>query len=72
MVVVAQGPLALSDRLSRRLASSSSSSSSLGTLLLLLFECVKDANLRIWIAEDIGIDIKWPLLINVDNKAGVS
>ena len=34
-------------------------------------ECIKDVNLRMWIAEEIGHKIKWPVHIKVDNKAGV-
>jgi hypothetical protein len=34
-------------------------------------ECMKDVNLRMWIAEEIGQQIDWPVKIKVDNKAGV-
>ena len=34
-------------------------------------ECMKDVNLRMLIAEEIGIPVKWPVKILVDNKAGI-
>ena len=34
-------------------------------------ECMKDVNLRMWIVEEIGQQIDWPVKIKVDNKAGV-
>ena len=37
-----------------------------------LSECMKDANLRMWIAEEIGHKIQWPIKIQVDNQAAVS
>ena len=33
---------------------------------------VRDMNLRLWIAEEMGIHIEWPGGIFVDNAAGVS
>ena len=35
-------------------------------------EAVRDMNLRLWIAEEMGIHIEWPGRIFVDNAAGVS
>ena len=40
--------------------------------IVALSDCVKDVNLRMWIAEEAGIPIKWPVEIQVDNKAAVS
>ena len=37
-----------------------------------LSEAVRDMNLRLWIAEEMGIQIEWPGRIFVDNAAGVS
>ena len=37
-----------------------------------LSEAVRDMNLRLWIAEEMGIHIEWPGRIFVDNAAGVS
>ena len=34
-------------------------------------ECMKDVNFRMWIAEEVGVKVKWPVQILVDNKAGV-
>ena len=33
---------------------------------------VKDANLRLWIAEDMHTPVVWPMKLHVDNAAGVS
>ena len=37
-----------------------------------LSEAVKDASLRMWVAEEMGMEVKWPIQILVDNAAGVS
>ena len=37
-----------------------------------LSEAVGDMDLRLWIAEEMGIKIEWPRRILVDNAAGVS
>ena len=36
-----------------------------------LSDCMQDVNLRMWIAEEVGIVIHWPVDIHVDNKAAV-
>ena len=33
---------------------------------------VKDANLRLWVTEDMHVHVKWPMTLHVDNAAGVS
>ena len=33
---------------------------------------MKDAQLRMWVAEEAGIKVEYPLKIRVDNKAGVN
>ena len=33
---------------------------------------VKDACLRLWVAEDMHIPVEWPMKLHVDNAAGVS
>ena len=33
---------------------------------------IKDANLRMWIAEDMNVPITWPMKLHVDNAAGVA
>ena len=33
---------------------------------------VKDACLRLWVAEDMHVTVKWPMTLHVDNAAGVS
>ena len=33
---------------------------------------VKDACLRLWVAEDMHVPVKWPMTLHVDNAAGVS
>ena len=35
-------------------------------------ETVRDTNLRFWIAEEMKVEVKWPMGILVDNAAGVS
>ena len=40
--------------------------------IVALSECMKDVNLRMWVAEEIGQKVVWPVEIKVDNKAGVS
>jgi hypothetical protein len=37
-----------------------------------LSEACKDARLTLWVAEEMGIGVKWPCDILVDNAAGVS
>ena len=50
----------------------STAQSSTEAELVALSECMKDANLRMWIAEEIGHKIQWPIKIQVDNQAAVS
>ena len=45
--------------------------SSAAAEIVAMSECMKDVNLRMWIAEEIGIPVKWPVKILVDNKAGI-
>ena len=33
---------------------------------------VKDANLRLWISEDMHVPVVWPMTLHVDNAAGVA
>jgi len=49
-----------------------SSTSSAVAEIYALSEAVRDMNLRLWIAEEMGIHIEWPGRIFVDNAAGVS
>ena len=35
-------------------------------------EAVRDANLRMWVAEDMHIPVTWPMVLQVDNAAGES
>ena len=49
-----------------------SSTSSAVAEIYALSEAVRDMNLRLWIAEEMGIQIEWPGRIFVDNAAGVS
>ena len=35
-------------------------------------EACRDANLRLWLAEEAGIKVNWPVKIRVDNAAGES
>ena len=35
-------------------------------------ECCKEARLIAWIAEEMGRNVPWPLVVYVDNAAGVS
>ena len=35
-------------------------------------EACRDARLMAWRAEETGVEVNWPLEINVDNKAGIS
>ena len=35
-------------------------------------ECAQDVQLRMWVAEEAGLDIQWPAKIRVDNKAAIS
>ena len=50
----------------------STAQSSAAAEIVAMSECMKDVNLRMWIAEEIGLDIKWPVSIQVDNQAGIS
>ena len=43
----------------------STAQSSTEAELVALSECMKDANLRMWIAEEIGHKIQWPIKIQV-------
>ena len=49
-----------------------SSTSSAVAEIYALSEAVRDMNLRLWIAEEMGIHIEWPGRMFVDNAAGVS
>ena len=33
---------------------------------------IKDANLRLWISEDMNVPVVWPMKLHVDNAAGVA
>ena len=46
--------------------------SSAAAEIVAMSDCMKDVQLRLWIAEEAGIDVKWPAEIKVDNKAGVN
>jgi len=46
--------------------------SSAAAEIVAMSECMKDVNLRLWIAEEAGIKVIWPAEIKVDNAAGVS
>ena len=46
--------------------------SSAAAEIVAMSECMKDVNLRMWIAEEAGIEVRWPVEILVDNKAGVN
>ena len=35
-------------------------------------EAVKDASLRMWVAEDMHMPVTWPMVLQVDNAAGES
>ena len=35
-------------------------------------QAVKDGSLRLWVAEEMNIDVEWPMLLHVDNAAGES
>ena len=35
-------------------------------------KAVKDTNLRMWVAEDMHVHVEWPMILHVDNAAGVS
>ena len=50
---------------------STAQSSAAAAEIVAMSECIKDVNLRMWIAEEIGHNFKWPVHIKVDNKAGV-
>ena len=49
----------------------STAMSSTAAEIVAMSECMKDVNLRMWIAEEVGQQIDWPVKIYVDNKAGV-
>ena len=40
--------------------------------IVAMSECMKDVRLRMWIAEEAGIPVDWPVKIQVDNKAAVN
>ena len=46
--------------------------SSAAAEIIALSECVKDVQLRMWMAQESGIPIDWPVKILVDNKAAVN
>ena len=46
--------------------------SSAAAEIVAMSECMKDVNLRMRIAEEAGIEVRWPVEILVDNKAGVN
>ena len=46
--------------------------SSAAAEIVAMSECMKDVQLRLWIAEEAGITVEWPAKIKVDNSAGVS
>ena len=35
-------------------------------------EAVKDAIIRLWVAEDMHVTVTWPMVLHVDNAAGES
>ena len=35
-------------------------------------EAIKDASLRMWVAEDMHMQVTWPMVLQVDNAAGES
>ena len=35
-------------------------------------KAVKDACLRLWVAEDMHVNVVWPMVLDIDNAAGVS
>lgn len=37
-----------------------------------MMEAVKESRLRLWVAEEAGIDVTYPLTLLVDNAAGES
>ena len=43
-----------------------------GTLIYASSECCREAGLIAWIAEEMGRQVPWPLVVYVDNAAGVS
>ena len=43
--------------------------SSAAAEIVAMSECMKDFQLRMWIAEEAGVQIGWPVDILVDNKA---
>ena len=45
--------------------------SSAAAEIVAMSECMKDAQLRMWVAEEAGVKVEYPLEILVDNKAGV-
>ena len=49
-----------------------SSISSAAADIYAMAETVRDTNLRFWIAEEMKVEVKWPMGIFVDNAAGVS
>lgn len=49
-----------------------SSISSAAAEIYAMAETVRDTNLRFWIAEEIKVEVQWPMEIHVDNASGVS
>ena len=49
-----------------------SSISSAAADIYAMAETVRDTNLRFWIAEEIKVEVQWPMEIHVDNASGVS
>ena len=45
--------------------------SSAAAEIVAMSECMKDVQLRMWVAEEAGVTVDWPVEIQVDNKAGV-
>ena len=39
--------------------------------IVAMSECMKDVDLRMWIDEEIGIPVKWPVKILVHNNVGI-
>ena len=35
-------------------------------------KAIKDARLRMWVTEDMHVNVNWPIILHVDNAAGVS
>ena len=46
--------------------------SSAAAEIFAMSEAVKDANIRLWVAEDMHVTVTWPMVLHVDNAAGES